>query len=93
MFSGRTEYRAFLALASRLGPDCTSIFRDSKSAPNNLGLSYLENYMKNKEKKTTEDKSIQILGSSPAQNSNNISYYLDKSVKSVNSFFNYFNYK
>ena len=49
--------------------------------------------MKNKEKKTTEDKSIQILGSSPAQNSNNISYYFDKSVKSVNSFFNYFNYK
>jgi serine/threonine protein kinase len=65
----------------------------SKSAPNNLGLSYLENYMKNKEKKTTEDKSIHILGSSPAQNSNNISYYLDKSVKSVNSLFNYFNYK
>ena len=64
----------------------------SKSAPNNLGLSYLENYMKTKEKKNN-DTNIHILGTSPNQNTNNLSYYYDKSINSVKSVLNYFNYK
>ena len=62
--------------------DCKII---SRSAPNALGESYLENYMNNKKKE--EKKSIPIIGNSPEINSLGISDYFDKSFNAIKGFF------
>ncbi len=62
--------------------DCKIV---SRSAPNALGESYLENYMNNKKKE--EKKSIPIIGNSPEINSLGISDYFDKSFNAIKGFF------
>jgi hypothetical protein len=60
----------------------------SRSAPNNLGESYMEHYIKNRNKKTNNH-NIQILGSSPQNNSTVINSYLNKSFNAFKNIFGY----
>ena len=59
----------------------------SRSAPNNMGKSYLENYIKEKNKQSNTQ-AIPILGSEPSQSSSVVNSFLDKSYKTVKSMFN-----
>lgn len=62
--------------------DCTVY---SRSAPNSLGMSYLENYLNETSKNT--DKSIPIIGNSPSLKPKGFSEYLDKSLGAIKNFF------
>ena len=57
----------------------------SRSAPNAIGSSYLENYINEASKKS--DKSIPIIGNSPNLQSKGFSEYLDKSIGAFKNFF------
>jgi len=56
----------------------------SRSAPNNLGKSYMENYIKDGPRKTAVQ-TIPILGNSPSATPASISSILSKSIKTVRS--------
>tara|TARA_Y100000389_G_scaffold108468_1_gene105617 strand:+ start:894 stop:2054 length:1161 start_codon:yes stop_codon:yes gene_type:complete len=58
----------------------------SRSAPNQMAKSYLENYIKEKNKQTTRQ-AIPILGNEPAQNQSVVNSFISKSVKTVKSYF------
>ena len=58
----------------------------SRSAPNNLGESYMEHYIKNQT--NTNNNNIQILGSSPSSNSSSFHSYLNKSYNTFKNMFN-----
>tara|TARA_B100000925_G_scaffold159615_1_gene119841 strand:- start:59 stop:1216 length:1158 start_codon:yes stop_codon:yes gene_type:complete len=60
----------------------------SKSAPNNLGESYMEHYIKHKTK-TEKDCNMQILGTSPQNNSTVLNSYLNKSYNAFKNMFGY----
>ena len=57
----------------------------SRSAPNNLGESYMEHYIKNQ---TNTNNNIQILGSSPSNNTSSFHSYLNKSYNTFKNMFN-----
>jgi len=56
----------------------------SRSAPNNLGKSYMENYIKDRPRKTATQ-TIPILGNSPSSTPASIAAILSKSIKTVRS--------
>ena len=58
----------------------------SRSAPNQMAKSYLENYIKEKNKQAT-GQAIPILGNEPSQNQSMVNSIISKSVKTVRSYF------
>ena len=54
----------------------------SRSAPNNLGKSYMENYIKDRPRKTVAQ-TIPILGNSPSSTKSSFVSVLNKSIKTV----------
>lgn len=60
----------------------------SRSAPNNLGESYMEHYIKHKTKNTNNN-NMQILGSSPQSQSTDFNSYLNKSLSAFKNMFGY----
>ena len=60
----------------------------SRSAPNNLGESYMEHYIKAKTKNNNNN-NMQILGSSPQNNTPLLNSYLNKSFGAFKNMFGY----
>ena len=58
----------------------------SRSAPNQMAKSYLENYIKEKNKQVT-GQAIPILGNEPTQSQSVVNSIISKSVKTVRSYF------
>ncbi len=59
----------------------------SRSAPNQMAKSYLENYIKEKNKETTGQQAIPILGNEPPSTPSLVNSIISKSVKTVKSYF------
>lgn len=53
----------------------------SRSAPTNLGNSYMENYIKNTRKNNHTENNMELIGNTPPVQNSSINSYLDKSVK------------
>ena len=60
----------------------------SRSAPNNLGESYMEHYIKNKNNDNSNH-NMQILGTSPHNSSTPLNSYVNKSINAFKSMFGY----